>query len=352
MTLEELRAKVREWDQQNTGTDNDAARYSTILDQLDYHSSKEWRVYLPAEHPDFRPSYMERLASWIGNLTRDDEQKLMLEYALYISFFSHDDFVSLYRTAINREVIQWLTTQIGVRLENRTGKEISDEICKELYCHTWFCPVTDSMDINEFYKVNHLQGAGHRPGFATLQMLAERAGTPNPELAKNVEHYMANPSLDAANQYPPLKRIVLLEDIVGSGSQCLIAIRWAMQNFSKPILFIPLIICPKGIEALRAEELRWTGRLAVRPVIELRRGDLLGPERQGQTGWMISASLEDLARRSAGQLRLPVDLAFGFEQTGCSLVTFSNTPDNSLPMIYHKSDAWEPIFPRVHRGLA
>jgi hypothetical protein len=206
------------------------------------------------------------------------------------------------------------------------------------------------MDINEFYKVNHLKGVGHRPGFATLEMLAQRSGNLNPQLAQNVLQYMANPSLDAANPVMPLERIVLLEDIVGSGSQCLNAVRWAVSALRKPVLFIPLILCPNGVDALRAEEASSGGRLTVRPVVELSRGDLLGPERRGQPGWSISTAIEGLATRCAGQASAGMD-TFGYRNTGCSLATFANTPDNTIPMVHNKPRAggWEPLFPRVHR---
>lgn len=197
MTLEQLRAMVREWDRHNTGNPDDSSYHETILNQLDYHASKEWRVYLPAEHPDFNTSYMERLAAWIGNLTEEADQKLLLEYALYISFFSHADFAALYRTALDREITRWVVSQIGGRLEPNGGQALHEQVHQQIHHHTWFCPITDSMDINEFYKVNHLKGVGHRPGFATLQMLAEKSAAPDPMLANNVIHYMANPSLAA-----------------------------------------------------------------------------------------------------------------------------------------------------------
>lgn len=350
MTLEELNAKVRDWDFQYTGAAA-KSKYGIILDQLNYHATKEWRVYLPAEHPDFNPSYMERLAAWVGNVANESDQKLLLEYALYVSFFSHDDFAALYRTAMDREVARWVAEQVAARLEPNGGQAFHEQVHRQIHFQTWFCPITDSMDINEFYKVNHLKGVGHRPGFATLEMLAERAGQLNPDLAGNVTHYMANPNLDPARPAPPLERVVLLEDIVGSGAQCLDAVRWAVANLGKPVLFVPLILCPNGEDAFHAEEQHWGGRLTVRPVIKLRRCDLLGPERQGHDGWPITQAIEDLARRSVVQLGIRDDQAFGYRDTGCSLSTFSNTPDNSLPMIHYKpgNGQWEPIFPRVDR---
>ncbi len=350
MTVEDLRRLVRKWDFEMTGDRSAKSEYGFILDHLDHHAAKEWRVYLPAEHPDSNTSYIERLAAWVGNVMAEADQKLLLKYAAHISFFSHDDFAALFRTAMNREISRWVALQISARLEPHGGQSFHELIEKEIHQHTWFCPITDSMDINEFYKVNHLKGVGHRPGFSTLEMLATKAGNPNSQLAENVRHYMANPSHDPSRPSVPLKRIVLLEDIVGSGSQCLDAVRWAVANLTTPILFVPLILCPNGAQALRNEEAQSGGRLTVRSVIELRRSDLLGPERRGEQGWSITAEMEDLATRCAGRASVNMD-TFGFRNTGCSLTTFSNTPDNTLPIVHHKptSGAWEPLFPRVYR---
>lgn len=350
MTLEQLRAKVREWDRINTGNPDDCSHYESILNQLDYHAVREWRVFLPAEHPDFNPNYMERLAAWIGNVTDEDDQKLLLEYALYISFFSHDDFAALYRTALDREITRWVVSQIGGRLEPNGGRALHDLLHQQIHRQTWFCPVTDSMDINEFYKVNHLTGPGHRPAFATLQMLAEKSADPDPMLAANVIHYMANPSQDPKKPQLPLEHLILLEDVVGSGTQCLNAVRWAVENLGKPVLFIPLILCPNGAKSLRLEEEKSHGRLTVRPVVELRRSDLLGLERQGEQGWPIVDKMEDLAKRCTNKALGKIN-AFGYKDTGCSLVTFSNTPNNTLPIVHKKPPAgtWEPLFPRVYR---
>jgi hypothetical protein len=350
MTLEDLRRKVSEWDLRNdTGVPIADSKYSYILAQLEHYAARDWRVYLPAEHPDFNNSYLDRLASWIGNLPSEDDQKLLLEYALCISFFSHEDFSALYRTALDREIMRWIAGQVGARLETGQASDFDEAIRRHIHQHTWFCPVTDSMDINEFYKVNHLKGVAHRPCFATLQKLAQNSGPINPTLAQNVIHYMQCPG-NSVNSQPSLERLVLLEDIVGSGTQCLDAVRWAVENLDKPVLFVPLILCPNGVEALREEEQRSAGRLTVRPVVQLHRSDLLGPERQGHAGWQITPGMEELATRCSQGALTGLD-AFGYKNTGCSLTTFSNTPDNTLPMVHHKTadGSWEPLFPRVFR---
>ena len=153
-------------------------------------------------------------------------------------------------------------------------------------------------------------------------MVAEHPTNPNPQTAADWIRYMANPHPRPQHgTFPPLERIVLLEDVVGSGSQCLKAVRWAVTALGKPVLFIPLILCPNGVEALRNLEKQMSGRLSVRPVIELRRTDLLGPERQSHRGWPIADKVEDLAVRYAS--RASANMAtFGFQNTGCSLECF------------------------------
>ncbi|MGZ3748479.1 MAG: phosphoribosyltransferase-like protein [Pseudobdellovibrionaceae bacterium] len=351
MTLDKLRDKVRKWDTQNIGSSVADSYYETMLSKLDYYATREWRVYLPAEHTDFNPSYMERLANWIGNVADEADQKLLLEYALQISFFSQDDFAALYRTALDREITRWVARQIGASLQTNNVDAFQCNINQEIHSHTWFCPVTDSMDINRFHKINHLKGVCHRPHFSSLQMVAQHPLNPNPHTASNWIQYMANPSSSPlTEQRPQLKRLVLLEDIVGSASQCIDAIQWAIQNLGKPVLFVPLILCPNGTIPLRTLEQNSNGLLSIQPVVELCRGDLLGPERQGQQNWKQAPLIENLAHRYSSLASQNMD-TFGYKNTGCSLTTFSNTPDNSLPIIHNKplTGNWEPLFPRVYR---
>ena len=343
MTVGDLRKKVREWDSQNVSGDPIAdAKYTIILNQIEYHAHNDWRVFSPAEHIDENSNYMERLASWIGNLPSDTDQKTLLEYALYITFFSYEDFTAFYQTALNRDVATWIAAQRGANLSDLGGRGYHDSVSREIHLHTWYCPITDSMLINEFCKVNRLQGVRHHPNFDDLQKMS----LGNAQTAETWIRYMASP--DGCGR--SLTRLVLLEDIVGSGNQCMPAVRWALESLDVPVLFIPLIICPNGLEALRAEEGAWGGRLAVRPVIELQRSDLLGPESRDQNSWPLAKELEELVTSCRGRLTRGLNV-FGYEGTGCSMVKYTNTPDNTLPIVHHRplSGAWEPLFPRVFR---
>jgi len=323
MNIAQLRNKVRQWDLIHSGNSVAKAKYGQILDQIEYHARRGWKVYLPAEHPDYSSSYMNRLAAWIGNVGTDEDQKLLLEYALMISFFSHDDFSALYRTAMDREVTRWVASQTNARLESNSLQQFSDQLRFEVKSRTWYCPITDSMDINEFCKINHLTGVSQHPTFSGLQLQAADPAQPDMQVAHFWQRYMRNPSQNPDRKLPSLSRLVLLEDIVGSASQCEEAIIWAVRALEVPVLFIPLILCPNGVEKLRSLEKAFEGRLTVRPVVELQRSDLLGPERKGEPGWQIAALLENLIDRHHPSIDPSVN-AYGYRGTGCSLATFKN----------------------------
>jgi hypothetical protein len=349
MDIEQLRDKVKVWNLQIEDGERIAdSKYGNFLAQIDHFARTEWKVYLPAEHPDFNPSYLERLAGWIGNVSDENDQKLLLEYALYISFFSRDDFNALYRTAFEREITRWVAQQADIQFYS-TMDDFQRRLQNELYQKTWFCPVTDSMDINEFYHINHIQGVGHRPCFYTLQHLSETAGNSNCQLQNDILKYMNCPTGNPS--YPALERIVLLEDFVGSGTQCLKAIQWAIKNLDKNVLFVPLILCPNGAKILAEEQEKYSNKLAVRPIIELQRSDLLGDERQGENGWPITEKIEEIVRKNIRKVSDRNIHPFGYKGTGSSVVTFSNTPDNTPPFVHHKSSSseWKPLFPRVFR---
>jgi hypothetical protein len=350
MTVEELRKLVRKWDFEETGEASAKSEYGFILDQLEYHASKEWSNYSPTdEHSDFSSNYTERLAAWVGNVSQEVEQQLLLKYALHISFFSHRDFIALYRTAMNREISRWVASEIGARLEPAGAQGYHEMIHQEIQRHTWFCPVTDSMNINEFHKVNHLTGIAHHPHFSTLQKDAEHPQNPNPRIASDWIRYMNNPGDDLNRPSPSLERLVLLEDIVGSSTQCIKAIRWAVKCLGKPVLFVPLILCPNGVKALESEVELSNEKLSVRPIIVLNQNDLLGPGRLPEPGWSIGSQMEDLATKCKEEKRVKGN-PFGFKTTGCSLSTFSNCPNNTIPLVHrNERGKWNALFPRISR---
>ncbi len=360
MTLAELRQLVVEWDLHNAieGID-EASKFESMLDRLEWFGEHEWAEYLPAQHPTHSSQYMNRLAEWIGNVEAEKDRKLLLEYAMSVAFFSHADFCSLYQTALLGPITRWVVEHEGLSLDD---SDFQMRLHEELHHCTWYCPITDSMDINEFYHVNHIVGVSHRPGFALLKMLDQSnndGATSNvsSRLMDNLKNYIVNPNPRVSA--PALKRLVLLEDFVGSGTQAAGALEWAAKNLQLPILFVPLIICSPGKLKLQKLAQKYSSTLRISPLLNLEECDLLGPKRKGVEGISNADLLEVLASDTFEQVaggphtdsRIAPHTPFGFEETGSYFVSHSNTPNNTMPMIHHCPEAgcWRPLFPRSAR---
>ena len=360
MTERELRNLVVEWD---LGDANEspqvASRFQALLQKLTWFGETQWSTYLPSEQAGEDPHYLSRLARWIGNVPGEKSRQLLLEYATCITFFSHADFHALHLAAFRGPITRWVVEQTKLGLAD---PQFQQKLSDELRALTWYCPVTDSFDINEFHHLNHLSGVQHRPAFATLAMLDTRggvasAGQTTDELVRNLKQYIAKPSKHPRAR--PLKRLVLLEDFVGSGSQAADPIAWALHKLDIPVLFVPLVICCTGLEALRQLEESSQGRLKVSPLVTVRPEDVLGPVRQPQIGIPNAEEIEALATATfarisgaaASELPHAPYTPFGYRKTGCSFVSYSNTPDNTLPLIHHRpaGGTWEPLFPRASR---
>src|SRR6266436_3193790 len=299
MTIKQLRELVAEWDlevSEDEEEPGDVNHYSVILSQLEFFAKGEWSRYLPSEHPDSQPDLIKRLAQWIANVEAPADQKLLLEYAAHLCFFGQNDFWVLYRSAFSGAITRWIIDKERLGMDDPNFQK---SLSHALYHQTWYCAVTDSMDINEFYHANHICSIKHRPAFATLSMIDRhdrKTERPSERLVNNLSDYIArpNPALDA----PPLTRLVLLEDFVGSGTQASNALLFALQTLTIPILFVPLVICEAGRDKLSDIVRASAGALEMRPVLTVRNEELIGPNRSGDCSWHLAPSLEELAVRT------------------------------------------------------
>ena len=357
MTITELRQLVIQWDLHASVEQMETtSQYQAMLDRLDWFGSTEWARYLPAHDPKHSGNYLFRLAQWLGNVSSDDDRKLLLEFALRVGFLSHADLCSLYHTAVSGPIRRWIVELERLSLDD---PDFATKLEQEVHQRTWYCPITDSMDINEFYHVNHIVGVRHRPSFTLLRMLDKPLGETAPSepssVIANIKKFVQDPS--GGGTAPSLKRLVLLEDFVGSGVQASGALDWALKNLDMPILFIPLVICAPGITKL--SQLENNPRLRIQPMLKLDECDLLGPSRNGVEGIPNAELIEALAVNTfklvAGEDhkddKVPPHTPFGFHKTGSYFVSYSNAPNNTLPMIHHMpvTGGWLPLFPRSAR---
>ena len=207
--------------------------------------------------------------------------------------------------------------------------------------HTWYASVTDSLIISEFYHANSITGVKCRPNFLTLKELG------NPAQIKNYTNAHG------------FRRIVLLEDFVGTGSQGLEIVKWALAHSDVPILFCPMVICPDGFKLFSDLAVNSSGRLKFDPVMKLGDSVFLS---SFDTSDDLMKYVSDLTTRihpnvagtcaAGGPPYTPHGYHVpGDSHTGATVVMFSNTPDNTIPIVHFNSvnSEWIPVFPRVSR---
>lgn len=325
------------------GQNSSVVTFSGLLKQLEYFARKEFRRFVPALHPPHSPAYRERLEGWLANDLSDGQRRVLFEFALRLAFFSHDDFQQLYRAAYAGPVTRWVIDREALKLNT---PDFQQRLEAERHDHTWFCPITDSMGISDFYHANAIGGTVHRPAFKPLVTFGDHA-----RIRAHMSGYRRN------EQMCPLKRLVLLEDFVGSGRQTRPVVKWAVEKLEAEVLFAPLIICPRGAAVMRDLAAEFSPRLRFDPVLELKPSDMLGPERQGGDDLLVAAvealavdSYAKVAAENAHDYDLRPNGPFGWEQTGAPVVLFSNTPNNTPPLVHYQSATWKPLFPRVIRN--
>src|SRR5262245_24236621 len=107
--------------------------------------------------PNPYESFDDRVADWLLNVADDNDRKALFRLLEHLFFVGKRQFDSLCRAAYGDQVRRWIVDQLGLDL---VDPNISAQIDQRVV-RTWFCPLTDSMRINSFLKLNNLSGHNH-----------------------------------------------------------------------------------------------------------------------------------------------------------------------------------------------
>ena len=291
--------------------------------------------------------FEQRLIEWLDNVSTDEDKQTLMRLLVELFYIGPVEFEELYRSAYQGPIARWLIDSESIDV---CAVDAHDKIVAAARA-TWFCPVTDSFRINAFFHINNLASGGSlRPDWRSLKEFGD---------ASKINAYCAAEGI---------KRLVLLEDFVGGGSQSLGAVQFAAQILSGvEILFVPLIICPDGATRARAIaaaiNATHPGKLRYQAAVELPTSAFLTrtgspfPHDDPYLG-RVRNLVEATYPRVCGGAPLgtkPYD-PYGYPPhpnvpTGGMLVMYSNTPDNTLPLVHWRpqNGAWQPIFPRHSR---
>lgn len=284
----------------------------------------EQRVFSDYEPEQFSP-FRQRLLRWLANVEDEKDQQRLLSLLLDVFYVGRKEFEALYRTTYRSSITRWL---IDVHNLQPFEPNIAARI-HGLANRAWICPISDSLRINAFLKVNGLKSKDKRPDWRSLHQFGD---------VVKIREFVKSSKINT---------IILLEDFVGSGTQALDAVRFAARTLPKcKILLAPLIVCPKGDRAIR-DALKRYKRIRYEPTLVVPEDQVHCYERyKSGNGHEHDGFLVDLCDKL--NAKKEVD-AFGFKNTGAKVVLYSNCPNNTLPIFHRATDDWYPLFPRVTR---
>ena len=266
-----------------------------------------------------------RLAEWIGSAPRDADQRALYLLLGRLVFLGRGQMMAGYRTAYSRNIASWLMDVEGLSFfggatEARLNKAVEE---------TAFTEVTDSFGLGNFLRWNNISGRGLR--FTWEQHLS----TWDPDaFMREVMHSGSG----AARRH-----LVLLEDFVGSGSQMVRAVNLACSLTDvDQVLLCPIIICPDGGDCAHGL-VRNYPKLSYSPVMELPQDAFIaetavpGEHKHHDLIRKALLALHALVSGNPGNWSQAIS-AFGYMDTGAVFCKFDNCPDNTVPVLHHRSD--------------
>ena len=334
---------AKEWDDRTDIKSFCDLSFDRIYKTIEFFHSLHYRQYVPTQGSGHQ-EFLRRFDNWLGNVGSDDDKRVLFEFAPQIIFFGREEFTELYHAAFRGPITRWVIDTLGLKLDD---PQLQSRIDDELTHHTWYCPITDSMPISDFHHANDIGGVAFRPDFRSLAQFGDR---------DRVLEYMQNPT-EPGKTAPTLRGIVLLEDFVGGGTQIEEAIEFAASLDPQiEVLFVPLVICPSGSQKARVGACGHAN-VHYEPVLELTE-DLFINANSTPPHKSLESAVRDVVARTYNGVK-GNDAAnprpyspFGFpppDGTGATVVMYSNTPANTLPIVQHASNTWNALFRRSAR---
>ncbi len=311
MTVDEL---VSEW-----------AQSSGEIDKIRFNQSLlrflgEWLYCEYQPYPE-KADFWERLYVWLDQLPaspqRGDHQQAMFNFVIHLLFAGEKDLTSMYRAAYDGPIRRWLIDQANLNLETPSFDTEFENARRK----TWFGSLA-GMDVNTFCRVNRIFGQSYRPEFRFINEFCD---------ADALRVWLDSESLD---------RIVVVEDMVGTGQQFLETIA-VLTRLGKETLFVPLFIPPDGNERIGNELAKPENKhIAYHPILVLPRESVIRSQEQPDDSKDVIAFREIIELYGRG--------IFGFGgDYGTLALSYLNCPDNVPRIIWNPFET--ALFPRASR---
>ncbi len=284
----------------------------------------EWLFTEYQPYPE-KADFWDRLFLWLDQIgacpTRDEDQRAMFDFIPHLLFAGHRELTAMYRAAYDGPIRRWLIDQGKLPLDD---PNLEGEL-EALRRATWFGSLA-GMDINGFCRVNQITGQSLRPEF---RFIAEFLDVIKLKDQISTQGY---------------KRIVVVEDMIGTGEQFMEALpALASVGGEDPIqvLFVPLFIPPDGLKCV-CEELSKEEYLHITCQPICIHSDAALIHRNEHNGELptVAKFRKVIHRHGNGNFGFGVDY-------GTLILSYMNCPDNVPEIIHYPPKV--AIFPRATR---
>jgi hypothetical protein len=321
----ELYESVLAWEEEGRRDARDSYPYMSILLDIDFHATARFREY--QQFTDQDGPFPARLIRWLDNAAGDPERKSLVKLLSQLSFVDSAQMKCLYRDGFRRLIVPWL---LGDQSIEGLLKPNRPQQILEAMARTTIFSITDSMNVAAFCQSNNI--LSEKP-----IILGE-----DERVARTI-----------VEQISPRKRLLILEDFVGSGRQArkILNVLRDCTSQDSDILFVPMIMLHSGVKGFADNHV---DRVSIKPVQTIPLEDCITKEKRPGERDEHSAiravvnSTEVRVIASAGSIDDPPKNAFGYASSGAIIVTAHNVPNNTLPLIHHKNSAWQALFRRLH----
>ncbi len=320
-TVDEL---VEGW----TGESGSNQHLGAIRDLVRYLSSELYEQYQPFGG---KALFWERLARWLQNLDTKRDQQSLLEMVPWLLFVGLKEMEAMYRAAFVGPIARWLIDEAKLDI---TATDLPTLLQDELRM-TFFGSIA-GMDINGFARINGLAGQSDRPNFREHSRLGN--------FSKFKREFVKS----------GYKRIVAVEDMVGTGTQMVEAAPILAHMSPYKVLLCPVIVAPAGVDRWHQELKPNYGNFAFEPLFVIPENATIPKQRGSKSEPYELQRFREVLTKTWAQVRglKPSDQLyseFGFGDFGALVLSFLNCPDNVPPLIHYEGDQWHALFPRLSR---
>ncbi len=330
---EELRQLAFSWESRARFDSRDLVPYMNMTDEILFHADTRFYEYIQYHRQE--GEFPVRLKKWLDNVRTEREKKTLLSIIPFVLFIDRNQMLALCQDAFNRIIVPWISEGSISRQDMlSTDYELKVRMLLKKYP---LYSITESFNFPDFINVNNLSGL-RKP-----RILGEDGSRIEISLPRFDEE---------------IRGLIVFEDFVGTGQQSKKVLDKVVGIIPKSwrIIFVPLIIMKKGLNAFLTKKTTLGSSIEIRPVLVIPELDCIKERpvkkepREFKTMRALIKSTQNTVLKPLDQLDDPPNNAFGYRGSGALIITSHNTPNNTIPLIHHRSPEWSPLFRRVHHS--